>query len=90
MTALMRDEKGRFISPKAASLIEKARQLEAVADELVAAENDPPIWLKDVAALFAAAVGVTSEEFQERVNIVHPTQVDPQLTIDEKVFISWV
>jgi uncharacterized protein YhaN len=46
--------------------------------------------LRDVIVGAAFALGITPDEFKERVEIVHPTQQDPVLLIDGKPMVSWV
>ena len=86
----MRDEKGRFVSATAQNLLIHSAELEKRAQELILAENEPPVWLKDVVVHFAAALGITPEEFGSRIRIQHPTPNDPVLLVDDKSVISWI
>lgn len=85
-----RDEKGRFVSNNALALLEQSKALSEQAELLIQQENEPPSWLKGVVIAFAQAIGITPEEFQERVKVVHPTPDDPVLLIDRKPVVSWI
>ena len=84
-----RDKKGRFVARRT-SLGEVATLLNEAADILVSKENEPPAWLKDMVVAMATAIGVAPEEFEERVQVVHPTPKDPCLLIDGKARLSWI
>lgn len=101
---VVRDEKGRYVSAKAAEAIAEAEQIEkqaayltaqaaavrAKADEMIAAEANAPEWLKSLVVAIADQLGISAEEFKERVRIIHPTAVDPVLMVDDKPVVAWV
>jgi hypothetical protein len=96
-----RNEKGQFVSEKASAMLDEADQIETVAAEkaagiraeaekLIQAETTPPEWLKALVVAIATELGISPEEFRERVRIVHPTPVDPVLIVDGKPMVAWV
>lgn len=85
-----RDEKGRFVSARAIALKQEAAALTAQAEELIKKENEPPAWLKSLVITIARELGVTAEEFQERIKIIHPTPADPVITVDGRALVAWV
>ena len=68
----------------------KAAALEEQAQALVAAEEQPPEWLRDLIVKIADYFGITPEEFRERVEVYHPTPEDPVLMVDGRAVVSWV
>lgn len=92
-----RDAGGRFISARAAEMMnesvvlkQRSVELERAAEDLVKAENEPPEWLKGLIVAIANHFGITPEEFTERVRIYHPTPGDPVLLVDDRAVVSWV
>jgi len=87
----LRDPKsGRFISATAQAMLEQSRELEEKAQQLIAAENTPPSWLKDVVIAFTSIIGITPEEFEAQVKVIHPTSHDPVLLMRGNPIISWI
>ena len=88
------DEHGRFVPSSVAEKIlgeqAKLALLEEEAESLISKENEPPEWLKQTLVVIADSFGITPEEFASRVNIIHPTPVDPVITIDGKAVISYI
>ena len=78
------------LAERAEMAAEKAAALRQEADELVAAEEQPPEWLRDLIVKIADYFGITAEEFRERVQVYHPTPADPVLLVDRRAVISWV
>lgn len=64
-------------------------KLQQEVDSLLEQEQ-APAWLKELIALSAAYFGVTPEEVEKRMQVIHPTVDDPVLFIDGKPVISWV
>ena len=84
------EEVAAELAEQAERAAEKAAALRQEAEELVAAEEQPPEWLRDLVVKIANYFGITPEEFRERVQVYHPTPADPVLLVDRRAVISWV
>lgn len=80
-------EKAEQLQAEAA---EQATALNSQADALIQAETNAPEWLKALVVSVATHLGITSEEFSERVRVHHPTPADPVLLVDGKAIVAWV
>ena len=89
-----RDEDGKFISKTVAEQIllkqEELAKLEKAATNMVAAEQEPPEWLKQVVVAIADSFGITAKEFDSRVRVIHPTPIDPVILVDGTPVLSWL
>jgi len=65
-------------------------ELKEAANVLVAAESEPPTWLRDLIVAIADHFGITPEEFRDRLRVIHPTKEDPVLLVDGKPVVSWI
>ena len=65
-------------------------KLEKAATALVAAEQEPPEWLKQVVVAIADSFGITAKEFNSRVRVIHPTPIDPVILVDGTPVLSWL
>ena len=90
-----RDSHGRYVSP-AREVAEKAKwlafqmaELEAAAVKLLAAENQPPAWLRNLVLTVAVELGITAGDIQARMAIIHPSAIDPVLLVDGKPVAMW-
>lgn len=78
-------------------LIEKAKELELEAmalreeaNKLISQEKNAPAWLKSLIITIADSLGITAEEFSERIEIIHPTPADPVILVDKKPVVAWI
>lgn len=65
-------------------------RLEEKAETLVATTEAPPVWLKNLIVTVAQSIGIRPDDFEQEIEISHPTPSDPVLVVRGRPVLAWV